>query len=264
MSTPTAKDLLAQADRMMRQRTPEELPVLTDLVVEEIEIPSLTDRMDEVIPTHGKPPLASAVRAAATGGASAASHAPQRAASGPASGPLPKLPSGTPASPPLPAANPARSAAAVPAAPPHAPVRATAASAVQRAAADDIFGVRPRMPHDAPAPTPVGASPTTTSANANLRDQFNAQLIAKLEELQHSVFSQVMQQLELHAAGALKKHLRETLEPALMDIARDIADQVAEDTSTQVREVVSKAVDSEITRLREQLARRRGNPEPRT
>ena len=38
MSTPAAKDLLAQADRMMRQRVPEELPVLTDLIVEEIEI----------------------------------------------------------------------------------------------------------------------------------------------------------------------------------------------------------------------------------
>ena len=54
MSLPTAKDLLAQADRLMRQRTPEELPVLTDLVIEEIEIPSLSERMDEVIPTRAR------------------------------------------------------------------------------------------------------------------------------------------------------------------------------------------------------------------
>ena len=49
-----------------------------------------------------------------------------------------------------------------------------------------------------------------------------------------------MQQLELHAARSLKTHLRESLTAALADIARDIADQVAEDTSTQVRDVVSR------------------------
>ena len=34
MSTPAAKICLRKADRMMRQRVPEELPVLTDLIVE--------------------------------------------------------------------------------------------------------------------------------------------------------------------------------------------------------------------------------------
>ena len=122
--------------------------------------------------------------------------------------------------------------------------------------AHDVLGVRPSMRPDLPT-TSISAAPITASAVANVREQFNAQLTAKLEELHHSVFSQVMQQLELHAAGSLKNHIRETLTPALVDMARDIADQVAEDTSTQVREVVSKAVDSEIARLREQLAKRR-------
>ena len=105
--------------------------------------------------------------------------------------------------------------------------------------------------------TSISASPITANAVANVREQFNAQLMAKLEELHHSVFSQVMQQLELHAAGSLKAHIRDTLAPALIDMAREIAEQVAEDTSTQVRDVVSKAVDSEIVRLREQLSKRR-------
>lgn len=82
-------------------------------------------------------------------------------------------------------------------------------------------------------------------------------LVPRLEELRHSVYSQVMQQLELHAGGSLKAHLQEALSVALADIARDIAVQVAEDTSTQVRQVVSDAVDAEIARLREQLAAKR-------
>ena len=110
--------------------------------------------------------------------------------------------------------------------------------------------------HDATPHTPIAAAPNTASG-ASAREQFNALLISRLEEMRHSVYSQVMQQLELHAAGSLKTHLRESLTAALADIARDIADQVAEDTSTQVRDVVSRAVDGEIARLREQLSKRR-------
>ena len=161
MSAPTAKELLAQADRLMRHRTPEELPVLTDLVIEEIEIPSLSDRMDDVIPTHSRPV-------------------------------------GT---------------------------------------------------------TSDGRDTQTPVLSA--REQFNEQLLAKMEELQHSVFSQVMQKLEISASGSLKAHLRQTLEPALIGIARDLAEQVAEDTATQVRQVVSDAVDAEIARLRAQFAKKR-------
>jgi len=213
MSTPTAKDLLAQADRLMRQRTPEELPVLTDLVIEEIEITSLTERMDDTTPSHARPALTQPAPAAV---------------------------------PP----NPYR------AAPPDVAVSARVAAAVDA----DVFGMLPRIAHHAPtrALAASGESAATTAASgSNAREQFNAQLVAKLEEMQHGVYSQVMQQLEIYASGTLKAHLRDTLLAVLTDIARDIANQVAEDTSNQVREVVSKAVESEIARLREQLAAKR-------
>ena len=234
MSTLTAKDLLAQADRLMRQRTPEELPVLTDLVIEEIELTSLTDRMDDVIPTRARPawapqpqiPLRAPVPATATAPAPAPPSAPLVAA----------VPEAMPTPAPLPRPNQ----------PP---------GDMRNAVAPNVLGVRPMMTHDA---AHVSASDqTTATAVANVREQFNAHLLTKLEELQHGVYSQVMQQLEIYAAGSLKDHVRDMLLPALTDIARDIAQQVAEDTSTQVRAVVSKAVDSEIARLREQLSKRK-------
>ena len=191
MPNTQAKELLAQADRLMRQkRTPEELPVLTDLVVDEIAIPALDESTQSYGRKYSGEPIA------------------QRAANPPATTAVrPTLPESV-------AARPASSA------------------------------------------NPVAAAPLVASAAA-MREQFNASLLAKLEEMQHGVYSQVMQQLELHAGGSLKTKLRETLEPALIDIARDIAEQVAEDTSAQIREVVSQAVDAEIARLREQLAKRR-------
>ncbi len=222
MSTPTAKDLLAQADRLMRQRTPEELPVLTDLVIEEIEITSLTDRMDDLIPNHARPAWLPEPEKPAP---PAAQVAPALAPA-----PLPQQPQPRPTAPP---------------------------ADMRNAITSDMLGVRPSLRHD--AHLSHVADPTTVTAVANVRDQFNAQLLTKLEELQHGVYSQVMQQLEIYAAGSLKDHVRDMLLPALTDIARDIAAQVAEDTSTQVREVVSKAVDSEIARLREQLSKRRAS-----
>ena len=222
MSTPTAKDLLAQADRLMRQRIPEELPVLTDLVIEEIELKSLTDRMEDVIPTHARP-----VRA----------PAPQQ--------PPPALLWETSASAPQPMS----------AASPPTPRHSAPPTDMRNAFKPDMLGVLPTMKHEALRVT--ATDPTTVTAVANVRDQFNTQLLTKLEELQHGVYSQVMQQLEVYAAGSLKDRVRDMLLPALTDMARDIAAQVAEDTSNQVREVVSKAVDSEIVRLREQLSKRR-------
>lgn len=213
MSMPTAKDLLAQADRLMRQRTPEELPVLTDLVVEEIEITALSDRMDVVIPTTHVRPLSVPV---------ASAKAPLQVAA---------------------AANATVAAAIV------GPARTPPLA--------ELYSGRPRPFQDAHAATVTSDGPTTQTAMANVREQFNDQLLAKMEELRHSVFSQVTQKLEIHAAGSLKTHLRQTLEPALLGIARDLAEQVAEDTSTRVRQVVSDAVDAEIARLREQFAKKR-------
>ena len=224
MSTPTAKDLLAQADRLMRQRIPEELPVLTDLVIEEIELTSLTERMEDVIPTHARPARAPA------------SQQPPPAllweTSASVSTPLPTS-----------AASPPQSHASAP------------PTDMRNAFRPDMLGVLPTMKHEALRMS--ATDPTTVTAVANVRDQFNAQLLTKLEELQHGVYSQVMQQLEIYAAGSLKDRVRDMLLPALTDMARDIAAQVADDTSNQVREVVSKAVDSEIARLREQLSKRR-------
>ncbi len=236
MSTPTAKDLLAQADRLMKQRTPEELPVLTDLVIEEIEITGTTERMD----TRGAVPSRPAWMLPPTPIAPAP----------PASPALPAL--FRDAKPELPGAFGAvpEQAAAAPAASAFVPARPLPE-------ATDVLGVLPQMTQDSLTPASVAMAGGATANTASVRDQFNAQLLAKVEEMQHGVYSQVMQQLEIYASGSLKSHLRETLLPALTDIARDIAEQVAEDTATQVREVVSKAVDSEIARLREQLSKRR-------
>lgn len=214
MSMPTARDLLAQADRLMRQRLPEELPVLTDLVVEEIEITGLSDRMDEVIPTRARPLSVSASTA----------NAPVAVAA---------------------VANANATVAAAIVAPPRTPPLA------------ELFAGRPRPFQDGHALMASSEGPSTQTAMANVREKFNEQLLAKMEELQHSVFSQVMQKLEVHASGSLKTHLRDTLEPALIGIARDLANQVAEDTATRVRQVVSDAVDAEIARLREQFAKKR-------
>ena len=188
MSSTTAKDLLAQADRLMRQRIPEELPVLTDLVIDEIELTRPPDRMDDASASRVRPSWA---------------NLPQK--------PLPAL-------------------------------KSTNAK-------------RTDMRDAVAAGVSASSEATIAPSAANLRDQLNAQLLTKLEGLQHDVFSQVMQQLEIYAAGSLKDHVRDTLLPVLTDIARDVAQQVAEDTSSRVREVVSKAVESEFARLREQLSK---------
>jgi hypothetical protein len=89
------------------------------------------------------------------------------------------------------------------------------------------------------------------------REQFDAAVAAKLDQMAHSVYSQVMQQLELTATGQMKRKLREALEPALTQVALDIAAQVAEETSLQVQDVVSNAVEKEVARLREQIQNKR-------
>ena len=164
----------------MRQRTQEELPVLTDLVIDDIESTSLPDRVNNAITTNVQPAWASQ---------------PQQ----------PWL---------LPA-----------------PV------------------VSPVDTRNSIAPDESAFNSTHGPNAANVDDPFNAQLLVKLKELQHDVYSQVMQQLEIYVAGSLKDHVRDMLLPMLTDITQ----QVADETSTQIREVVSKTVDFEFTRLREQL-----------
>ncbi len=101
------------------------------------------------------------------------------------------------------------------------------------------------------------AVPGQASGATYTREQFDAAIHAKLEQVQHSVYSQVMQQLELHATGEMKRRLREALEPALTQVALDIAAQVSEETSIQVQSIVSSAVENEVARLREQIESKR-------
>jgi|GEM_PF-1634093 len=234
MTAPTAKELLAQADRLMRRRepgAPEELPVLTDLVVEEIEMPSLEFSFD------APPPVA----------------------------PLPKVAS-APAPSPAKVSPPAREIDYVTLDEMIAPVALPAPAAPLEPA---LTAVMP-APVPSPAPAPALAlAPVATLADSatppaapqaavpNVREQFNAQIVAKLEEVRHAVFNQAMQQLELHADGGLKHHLRESLTERLVPVVDDIVQSVIEETTQQVREVVARAVDAEIARLREQLSRKR-------
>ncbi|MBL8310474.1 MAG: hypothetical protein JNL19_08650 [Burkholderiales bacterium] len=237
MSNTAAKDLLAQADRLMKQRLPEELPVLTDLVVEEIEVPSLDRTISVGGQVFGPDDFSRPARTPAQPPTGIAPAATPVVVPPPAAVPLDAIPVMTERvfSPPTP---PAVSVAAA------APV-----SAPPVVAAPTV---------STPAPAPVGDPSAALTAIPNVREQFNAQLATKLEELRHAVFNQAMQQLELHADGSLKKHLRDSLSLALAELVQDMADQVAEDTASRVREVVGRAVDTEIARLREQLSKRRG------
>ena len=167
MTAPTAKELLAQADRLMRRRepgAPEELPVLTDLVVEEIEMPSLEFSFDAPPPVAPLPKVASA-------------PAPIPAKVSP---PAPEIDYVTLDEMIAPAAAPTATAPLEP-----------ALTAVMLA------------PVPAPAPAPALAlAPVTTLADSatppaahqaavpNVREQFNAQIVAKLEEVRHAVFNQ--------------------------------------------------------------------------
>ena len=59
--------------------------------------------------------------------------------------------------------------------------------------------------------------------------------------MRHSVYSQVMQQLELHAAGSLKTHLRESLTVALAELTLTVV-YAARAAGANTRETVVSAV----------------------
>ncbi|TAG03155.1 MAG: hypothetical protein EAZ30_11910 [Betaproteobacteria bacterium] len=121
-----------------------------------------------------------------------------------------------------------------------------------------------RPPASAPTRTTPAAesAPSRASSDAPLgvtREQLNAMLSKRLEQMQHSVYSQVMQQLELHANGRMKENLVSVLVPALSTLANDIATRVAEDTANQMQNVIADAVEKEVARLRDQLSQKRDN-----
>lgn len=220
----------------MRRRepgAPEELPVLTDLVVEEIEMPSLEFSFDAPPPVAPLPKVAPA-------------PAPIPAKVSP---PAPEIDYVTLDEMIAPAAAPA-AAAAAPLEPALTAVMPAAVPSPAPAPALALAPVATLADSATPPPAPQAAVP-------NVREQFNAQIVAKLEEVRHAVFNQAMQQLELHADGGLKHHLRESLTERLVPVVDDIVQSVIEETTQQVREVVARAVDAEIARLREQLSRKR-------
>ncbi len=213
MTTSSAKDLLAQADQLMRGgKAHGELPVLTELIDERArkmaieDIPSLTDRID-FDPIDTRPSAAN---------------------------PNPGTRGGE---------------------------RGAASKAAISARIDPVLGDDADEDVDDEYPTGPRATPSRSSdaerAAAYTREQFDKAVATKLEELGHAVYSQVMQQLELHAAGELKRRLREALEPALMQVSLDIAAQVADETSNQIQSVVTVAVEAEVARLREQIQAKR-------
>jgi hypothetical protein len=199
MSNSTAKDLLEQADRLIRRpKASEDVPVLTDMVggqtiaTGRTAIPDLVDRVDRI---------------------------EERGA------PTPRID--------LPE------------------VEELSMSDFRRA----VSGERREPSLNASRAT---RAPATASDGAlYTREQFDQAVLAKLEQMQHSVYSQVMQQLELHATGEMKKNLREALEPALTQVALDIAAQVADETAVQMQSIIANAVENEVARLREQIQTKR-------
>ncbi|MDW8311951.1 MAG: hypothetical protein RMK02_04315 [Burkholderiales bacterium] len=205
MSNLTAKELLAQAERLMRRgrSSADDLPVLTDFVQEESS--STATRRAEDLPQSSATATTENVAAAP----------PQTQAI-------------------------------------DEPTWSKAVSAVASAPAAAGGGAeastRPRL-----VPLPPGSVVMS-------REQFDARLAEKLEEVQHAVFVQAMQQLELHASGRMRERLLEALLPMLERSSQAIAQQVAEETAAQVRTVVATAVEEEIRRLRERLQARRAGP----
>jgi hypothetical protein len=219
MTTPSAKDLLAQADELIRRtRSPADLPVLTELVGDPShqKSPTRVNPAIEVIPdlTDMVEPPMSRNRTKPLEVEEISFEEFKREVRGERREPSLGF--------------------------------------------DDRLGVPHEIFPSAVKPSPV-SSPIAQSEGSTsyTRDQFHAAVAAKLEQMQHSVYSQVMQQLELHATGEMKRKLREALEPALTQVALDLAAQVAEETSIQVQQIVANAVDDEVARLREQIQNKR-------
>jgi hypothetical protein len=219
MTTPSAKDLLAQADELIRRtRNPADLPVLTELVGDpsQQKLATPVNPVIEVIPD-----LTDMVEAPASRSRGSALE-----------------------------------------------VEEISFEEFKREVRNERrepslgFDDRTGAPHDIfPTAIKSSAAPTPRAEGEAIasytRDQFHAAVAAKLEQMQHSVYSQVMQQLELHATGEMKRKLREALEPALTQVALDLAAQVAEETAIQVQQIVANAVDDEVARLREQIQNKR-------
>jgi hypothetical protein len=239
VSNPTAKELLAQADQLMRRARPaDDLPVLTELVRDTDSLPpTLEERIDGDapiftfddmdLPEVEELDLSQAQALQVT----FASPAPS---------------------------TPFSNASVVALSMPNAPVAAPSATPTWTSASPVAIAPTPPSFH---APVIAISDPVSAQSSRSgaiyTREQFDAMLVTKLEEIQHSVYSQVMQQLELHATGRMRENLRASLEPTVKLIVDEITAQVADETAIQMQSVVSNAVDSEVARLREQLSKKR-------
>jgi flagellar biosynthesis/type III secretory pathway protein FliH len=241
MTTPSAKDLLAQADELIRRtRVPADLPVLTELVSETSASPTAQSARTTRPPNtsaslHDIPNLTDMIEEPAARILGSELEVEEisfdefkREAINERREPSLGLSAAKTASP-----------------------AAVAAAGAAAAPMHEIF------------PSHIKASTTGTARNdgdntaSYTKEQFNAAVAAKLEQMQHSVYSQVMQQLELHATGEMKRNLREALEPPLTQVALDLAAQVAEETSMQMQQIIANAVENEVARLREQILSKR-------
>jgi hypothetical protein len=226
MTTPSAKDLLAQADEIMRRtRASADLPVLTELVTETPRSKPASPRLDASV--EGIPDLTELIETPAKRDAGDTLE-----------------------------------------------VEEISFEEFKREALTERRDPSLGLDDSAAAmheifPSQIKASANTLQRSASAlrsdgdntatytKAQFDAAVAAKLEQMQHSVYSQVMQQLELHATGEMKRNLREALEPALTQVALDLAAQVAEETSIQMQQIISNAVEGEVARLREQILNKR-------
>lgn len=252
MSNPTAKELLAQADQLMRRQRPsDDLPVLTELVRDADTPPLLEERLDigEAILSFDDMALPEVEELDLN---DAIALQPTFATTANASPASPIHINSMPVT--------AMTSAVTEAVSPHVPTTIAASlptwtvPAIATSASAAELGSR--IPLVAP---PASFSDVSAPHSGGLytREQFDAMLATKLEEVQHSVYSQVMQQLELHTTGRMRENLRAALEPTVELIVGDIITQIADETAIQMQAVVSNAVDAEVTRLREQITKRR-------
>ncbi len=249
MSNPTAKELLAQADQLMRRARPaDDLPVLTELVRDTESLPpTLEERIEDDIPIFTFDdmdlPEVEVLDLPVTNLAQPP-QLPQATFATSASAQI--LSSAVAAEPSVPNAVVLTPASTLP--------TWTSASPIAMAAPMQSSAVAPVIAISDPV-----ALPTPGSSALYTREQFDAMLATKLEEVQHSVYSQVMQQLELHTTGRMRENLRASLAPTVQLIVDEITSQVADETAIQMQSVVANAVDAELARLREQLGKKRDN-----
>jgi hypothetical protein len=76
--------------------------------------------------------------------------------------------------------------------------------------------------------------------------------VADWDGVCESVYSRVMQQLDLYAEFGLKDRVRRELKPKLNEWVDRLADDLSAELSDNIRRYVAQAVDEEVARMRAQ------------